>query len=177
MSWRDYDLTMSKKRKGVRVKRDNKSCDSWAKLMGWYVVTLQRKNIEFSGLYEAMLAHDRSIYVVNKTNPGELNLPEEFDDLVYDEERGDGAVDDVVDEDKVVDDSRLKVGMYVRISGTGQHNDVATIKDIRQHEVKVKWTTSGQQRWYSTSLVKPVIDEDGTLTKSSKRTRRRPNYL
>ena len=176
MSSQDYDLTMSKKRKGVRERRDNKSCDSWAKLMG-YVVTIHSENIEFSGLYEAMLAHDRSIYVANETSPDQLNLPEEFDDLVDEKERtSDGAEHDLVDEDEVVDASRLKVGMYVRILGTGQHNDVAIIKDIQQHEAKVKWTTSGQQRWYSIPLIKPVVDEDGTLTKSSKRTRRRPNY-
>lgn len=177
MSSRDYDLTMSKKRKGVRIRRDNKSCDSWAKLMGWYVVKIHSNNIEFPGLYEAMLARDRSIYVANETRPEELNFPEEFDDLVDKEELAiDGVEDDIVDEDEVVEASRLNVGMYVRISGTGQHNDVAIIKDIKQHEVKVKWTTSGQQCWYSISLIKPVIDEDGTLTKSSKRTRRRPNY-
>ena len=57
--------------------------------------------------------------------------------------------------------SRLKVGIYVRILGTGQHNSLHC--HYKEHppayEAKVKWTTSGQQRWYSIPLIKHVLNE------------------
>jgi hypothetical protein len=80
---RDYLLTTTRKEskwKGVKIVKDKKSSDGWAKLVGWYeVTTVDGEALVFSALLSAMQAYDKSVIRQkgSQTKASELNLPAE----------------------------------------------------------------------------------------------------
>ena len=82
----DYELTVKyKKPIGVRNRRDAKSTDEWAKIVGWYEITGEDGKVQsFSLLTDAMRAHDA--IVVRKHHGSHvkrsfLNIPEDYPEL------------------------------------------------------------------------------------------------
>lgn len=64
---------------GVRNVVDKKSCDPWARITGWYVASIDGKDLSFPLLSDALRAYDS--HVVGKfgakTKDTHLNLPGE----------------------------------------------------------------------------------------------------
>jgi hypothetical protein len=81
MRYEDYELNLRgvAKWKGVKPVKDPNTSDQWAKLVGWYKVSIGNGEEKlFSTLLEAMQAYDNSVIQQKgaKTKPSELNLPE-----------------------------------------------------------------------------------------------------
>ncbi|KAL7523298.1 hypothetical protein ACHAXR_000114, partial [Thalassiosira sp. AJA248-18] len=81
----DYLLTMHYDEMGLEpigVKKvfDKKSCDRWAKLVGWYSVIIHGHEQQFSLLSDAMKAHDAHVVNVNggQTKKSDLNMPNDY---------------------------------------------------------------------------------------------------
>ncbi|KAL7527492.1 hypothetical protein ACHAXR_007734 [Thalassiosira sp. AJA248-18] len=88
LSTNDDQEPTNRKWKGVRNVTDASSNDSWAKLVGWYIATIDdgsrgktTEEIPFSKLSHALRAYDASIAKRrgDKTKRCELNLPEEWE--------------------------------------------------------------------------------------------------
>jgi hypothetical protein len=81
MRYEDYELNLRgvAKWKGVKPVKDPNTSDQWAKLVGWYKVSISDDEEKlFSTLLEAMQAYDSSVIQQKgaKTKPSDLNLPE-----------------------------------------------------------------------------------------------------
>jgi len=65
--------------KGVKNVTDKRSSDSWAKVVGWYLVDIDGKTQKFSTLIGALRAYDASVIKKkgNQTKESDLNLPQE----------------------------------------------------------------------------------------------------
>ena len=93
----DYELTVKyKKPIGVRNRRDAKSTDEWAKIVGWYEITGEDGKVQsFSLLTDAMRARDAIVVREHgaRVKKSLLNIPEDYPELFEPTVEKDKSVD------------------------------------------------------------------------------------
>jgi len=116
MSREDYLLCTEGKTqwKGVRNRVDRDASDMWAKHVGWYVATIDGREVPYSLLTEALRAHDDSVAerLGARTRPELLNLPDEWEGFGEPAPEVEGGSDESDDETLSVSD--LKGRTFVK---------------------------------------------------------------